>query len=129
MSTEGKNIFLDSLNSTSLCVSMLISNYISCLELCKSLFTYNYIFCLDSFSTWDRSLWIKLIFRIDNAMCISWSHGGVCMAHCWMPWSVKLGRVNELKSRMKEKGLFEGSDPMDIKSSRTNVRLFCSKEI
>lgn len=70
-STEGKKISLVSLHSTLLCVSMLTSNYISCLEsLCKSLFISNYIFCLDSLSPWDRSLWTKLIFRIDT-LCAS----------------------------------------------------------
>lgn len=55
MSTEGKKISLDSLHSTSLCVSMLTSNYISCLE---------------SLSPWDRSLRTKLIFGIDT-LCAS----------------------------------------------------------
>ena len=36
------------------------------------------------------------------------------VAHFWITWFVKLGRVNELKSRIKGQKLFEGSDPMDI---------------
>lgn len=66
MFTGGKKMSLDSLCPWILCVSVLISNYISCLKsLYKSLCIYNYIFCLDYLSTWDRSLCIKLLFRTD----------------------------------------------------------------
>ena len=67
MFTGEKKISLHSLCPWILCFSVLTSNHISCLEsLYTSLFIYkDYIFCLDSLTTWDRSLWIKLVFGID----------------------------------------------------------------